>query len=271
MQNSNLYLPGFHLATLRRRPRSAAQKLADEKARIRQQSISQLGDCFGHFIPAKALENRLDGAFSRRRLFSKENTFWAFFSQILEADGGCQEVVRKVQACQSIPLQRKAGVVWVSSRLLHQLFGKLGVVFGDALRPLRPLCIDKPDKRIQIKGITNFLAISSNALTQLEKSVAGHDHRILTPFNSAIESLDSRSCASGTHCLFSTRNGKSRWRAGRIVTINRLSSSLIGQFLKSFLFLLILLGQITLALFKLVIGLGQVASSARRNECCNTG
>ena len=98
MQNSNLYLPGFHLATLRRRPRSAAQKLADEKARIRQHSISQLGDCFGHFIPAKALENRLDGAFSRRRLFSKENTFWAFFSQILDADGGCQEVVRKVQA-----------------------------------------------------------------------------------------------------------------------------------------------------------------------------
>jgi hypothetical protein len=31
-------------------------------------------------------------------LFSKENTFWGFFSQILDADGGCQEVVRKVQA-----------------------------------------------------------------------------------------------------------------------------------------------------------------------------
>jgi hypothetical protein len=98
MQNSSLYLPGFHLATLRRKPRSTAQKLADEKSRIRQHSISQLGDCFGHFIPAKALENCSDGAFSRRRLFSKANTFWAFFSQILDADGGCQEVVRKVQA-----------------------------------------------------------------------------------------------------------------------------------------------------------------------------
>lgn len=98
MKNATLYLPGFHLATLRRRPRSAAQRLAEEKARIRQHSISQLGDCFGHFIPAKALENGADGAFSRRRLFSKENTFWAFFSQILDADGGCQEVVRKVQA-----------------------------------------------------------------------------------------------------------------------------------------------------------------------------
>ena len=98
MQNNSLYLPGFHLSTLRRRPRSAAQKLADEMARIRQHSLSQLGDCFGHVIPANALANEVEGAFSRRRLFSKENTFWAFFSQILDADGGCQEVVRKVQA-----------------------------------------------------------------------------------------------------------------------------------------------------------------------------
>lgn len=88
MQNNSLYLPGFHLATLRRRPRSTAQKLADEIARIRRHSISQLGDCFGHFIPTKALANVSEGAFSRRRLFSKENTFWAFFSQILDADGG---------------------------------------------------------------------------------------------------------------------------------------------------------------------------------------
>ena len=98
MKNTTPFLPGFHLATLRRKPRSGAQRLADEKARIRQHSISQLGDCFRHFIPAKALENKTDGAFSRRRLFSKENTFWAFFSQTLDADGGCQEVVRKVQA-----------------------------------------------------------------------------------------------------------------------------------------------------------------------------
>ena len=67
-------------------------------ARIRQHSLSQLGDCFGHVIPANALANEAEGTFSRRRLFSKENTFWAFFSQILDADGGCQEVVRKVQA-----------------------------------------------------------------------------------------------------------------------------------------------------------------------------
>lgn len=98
MKNNTLYLPGFHLATLRRKPRSAAQKLADEKEKIRQHSISQLGECFGQFIPAQELEKGSCGPFSRRRLFSKENTFWGFFSQVLDADGGCQEVVRKVQA-----------------------------------------------------------------------------------------------------------------------------------------------------------------------------
>ncbi len=119
MQNRNLYLPGFHLATLRRRPRSAAQKLADEKARIRQHSISQLGDCFGHLIPPKALENGSDGAFSRRRLFSKGNTFWAFFSQILDADGGCQEVVRKVQAlaaARSMPVPSSSTSAYCQAR-----------------------------------------------------------------------------------------------------------------------------------------------------------
>lgn len=98
MKNNSLYLPGFHLATLRRTPRSASQKLADEKARIRRHSISQLGTCFSRFIPEQILGHRSNGSFSRRRLFSKENTFWAFFSQILDADGGCKEVVRKIQA-----------------------------------------------------------------------------------------------------------------------------------------------------------------------------
>lgn len=98
MKNNTLFLPGFHLATLRRKPRSGAQRLADEKRRIRRHTISQLGDCFGSFIPIAELGNEAGGTFSRRRIFSKANTFWAFFAQILDADGGCQEVVRKVQA-----------------------------------------------------------------------------------------------------------------------------------------------------------------------------
>ena len=98
MKNSTLFLPGFHLQTLRRKPRSASQKLADERLRVSRHSISQLGNCFGQFIPNSELSNKSKGKFSRRRLFSKENTFWAFFSQILDADSGCREVIRKVQA-----------------------------------------------------------------------------------------------------------------------------------------------------------------------------
>ena len=103
MKNSNLYLPGLHWSTLRRKPRSALQKLADEADRIRKHSLSQLDDCFARFIPMKELASDTNGSFSRRRLFSKANTFWAFFSQILDADGGCQEVVRKMQAFAGEP------------------------------------------------------------------------------------------------------------------------------------------------------------------------
>ena len=53
MKNTTLFLPGFHLATLRRTPRSTSQKLAEELARIRRHTISQLGDCFSNFIPTK--------------------------------------------------------------------------------------------------------------------------------------------------------------------------------------------------------------------------
>lgn len=53
---------------------------------------------FASFIPEKTLNPHQSGAQSRRRLFSKENTFWGFFCQILDADGGCAEVVRKFHA-----------------------------------------------------------------------------------------------------------------------------------------------------------------------------
>jgi len=98
MKNKTLYLPGFHLETLRRTPRSASRILADKAAEIKQKSFSQLSECFAQFIPRQHLQPAQSGVLSRRRFFSKENTFWAFFSQVLDADGGCQEVVRKLQA-----------------------------------------------------------------------------------------------------------------------------------------------------------------------------
>jgi len=102
MKNSTPMFPGFHLQTLRRKPRSPQQKLAEKLALLQQKSFKQIGEVFEKFIPRPLLKPEKDGAMSRRRLFSKENTFWAFFSQVLDADGGCKEVIRKLQAYASL-------------------------------------------------------------------------------------------------------------------------------------------------------------------------
>lgn len=94
--------PGFHLQTLRRKPRSPQQKLAEELALVQQKSFKQIGEIFEKFIPSARLKPEKNGVMSRRRLFSKENTFWAFLSQVLDADGGCKEVVRKLQVYASL-------------------------------------------------------------------------------------------------------------------------------------------------------------------------
>lgn len=102
MKNTTPIFPGFHMQTLRKKPRSAQQKLADNMVLLKQKSFKQIGEVFEKFIPQGLLKPERDGAMSRRRLFSKENTFWAFFSQVLDADGGCKEVIRKLQSYASI-------------------------------------------------------------------------------------------------------------------------------------------------------------------------
>jgi len=105
MNNNILYLP-FHLPQTHRKVRSAQQILADEIRQLKQKSFSQLGECLGRFIPGKFLHPAESGALSRRRIFSKENTFWAFLSQVLDADGGCKEAVRKLQAFAALKLNQ---------------------------------------------------------------------------------------------------------------------------------------------------------------------
>ena len=95
---SNVLLLPFHLPRARRKVRSERQVIAEEAQRLKQKSFSQLGECLGKFIPKRHLNPESSGSLSRRRIYSKENTFWAFLSQVLDADGGCKEVVRKLQA-----------------------------------------------------------------------------------------------------------------------------------------------------------------------------
>ena len=98
MQNQTLLFPGFHLASLRRKPRTGRQELEARHRSIKQKSFDQLKHCFGKFIPKQCLTPEISGPLSRQRIYSKFNIFWAFMSQVLDADGGCREVVRKLQA-----------------------------------------------------------------------------------------------------------------------------------------------------------------------------
>jgi len=107
MKNIPLYLPGFNWPKLRRKPRTAQQIMAEKVRQLKQKSFSQLGECLGKFIPAQFLCPASSGALSRRRIYSKENIFWAFLSQALDADGGCKEVIRKLQAFAALKLEKQ--------------------------------------------------------------------------------------------------------------------------------------------------------------------
>ena len=95
-------LPGFYKPFRGRKRRSAQQILADKIAFIKRKSFKQIGEIFGRFIPDEHLKPETKGIMSRRSMFSKENTFWAFLGQVIDADGGCKEVVRKLQSYASL-------------------------------------------------------------------------------------------------------------------------------------------------------------------------
>lgn len=102
MKTTTPFFDGFHIQTLGRKQRSAERTMMRELALLRQKSFSQLAECLHRFIPESLLRPSAQKAHSRQRVFSKENTFWAFFSQMIDADGGCMEVVRKMQAYASL-------------------------------------------------------------------------------------------------------------------------------------------------------------------------
>ena len=132
-------LPGFNLRILRRKPRSEQQKLAEKLALLQQKSFKQIGEVFEKFIPRALLKPELSGTMSRRRLFSKENTFWAFFSQVLDADGGCMEVIRKLQSYASIkgikiPSSSTASYCTARKKLNEQMLSDILAHTADRLK-----------------------------------------------------------------------------------------------------------------------------------------
>lgn len=101
MQKTTPLFPEFHLQTLRRKRRTPQQKLADHLAQIESKTLIEMDRLMGRFVPAAAFKPTEAGAHSRQRIFTSHNTFWGFMSQVLSTDGGCLEVVRKIQAAAS--------------------------------------------------------------------------------------------------------------------------------------------------------------------------
>ena len=95
MKNSTPFFPGFHIQTLTKKSKRNQRLKQETLESLRSKNFDQLSSLFGRMIPENLLRKEPG---ERNRLFSKRNTFWAYFSQIISSDGGCMEVVRKAQS-----------------------------------------------------------------------------------------------------------------------------------------------------------------------------
>lgn len=100
-----LLFPGWHLPTLRRKPKTDIQKYMDSERLIQTRSITDLNNILSRYIPKSSFDDKLKQG-RRKRLFSLENTFWGFFYQLINPDGGCQSVVNQLRA--SLLISNKA-------------------------------------------------------------------------------------------------------------------------------------------------------------------
>jgi hypothetical protein len=98
MRLSTAFLPGISSQLYGRRRRSERDQLHDQIERLRRNSLSQLCELFGPWLPMDLFECAARGVNSRERSFPLSLTFWAFLSQVLNPGSACREVVRKVQA-----------------------------------------------------------------------------------------------------------------------------------------------------------------------------
>src|SRR2546422_3241515 len=78
------------------RPRLAA--LAKGSHPPRKQSLANLEQLVGSWLPPGFLSQSEEGPNSRNRIYSLRRTFFAFLYQVLNPDCPCREIVRQVQA-----------------------------------------------------------------------------------------------------------------------------------------------------------------------------
>jgi hypothetical protein len=144
--------PDFHIATLRRRPRSAQQKLREELIALQTKCFDHLEDMLEGFLPTDALKSPDSGAGSRDRVYTKRNTFFAFMQQSWSEDGSCQEAVHRIleqadaQGMKKLPSSSTSAYVQARKRLeveelrhiLYQGAGAMELVRAKASPHERP-------------------------------------------------------------------------------------------------------------------------------------
>lgn len=72
--------PDFNIRSLRKKPKSAAQKIKELKEKLQAHNLTNIGRVHESFIPASLFDQHRPKT-SRRRIYSLENTFWGFFLQ----------------------------------------------------------------------------------------------------------------------------------------------------------------------------------------------
>ncbi len=86
--------PDFNVKTLRRTPRSTVEKVRDQQRKLLDHQVIGVSHFLSRYIP-QSLFDKHENAKTRRRLFSRENTFWGFFLQILQGNSSCQSIVHQ--------------------------------------------------------------------------------------------------------------------------------------------------------------------------------
>jgi len=97
MMNYTPNLPGFK-SPVGRRKLSLLTRFKRELDSAQKYNVTQYRNLFQGFIPFEEFINNSSTSNSRKRIFTFEITFWAFFTQILYGNKSCREAVKSVQS-----------------------------------------------------------------------------------------------------------------------------------------------------------------------------
>ncbi len=92
MPNITPFFQAFGPLLFGRAPRAQMEKIK------RLDSLGELYELFGEFLPDHLLSMSEEGPNSRERVFTPKVTFWAFVSQVLDVGSACRDAVRRVEA-----------------------------------------------------------------------------------------------------------------------------------------------------------------------------